>query len=46
MKITYDSHKREKTLTERGLDFIDAAIIFRVQYLNLKIHEKTIMKKE
>lgn len=29
MEITYDSHKREKTLTERGLDFIDAAIIFQ-----------------
>jgi hypothetical protein len=29
MKITYDPHKREKTLNERGLDFIDASIIFK-----------------
>ncbi|MBF0154775.1 MAG: BrnT family toxin [Magnetococcales bacterium] len=28
MKITYHSTKREKTLTERGLDFEDAARIF------------------
>lgn len=28
MKITYDPAKREATLTERGLDFEDAAAIF------------------
>jgi uncharacterized DUF497 family protein len=29
MKITFDPHKREKTLNERGLDFVDASIIFQ-----------------
>ena len=28
MQITFDSVKRAKTLTERGLDFADAALIF------------------
>ena len=28
MRITFDSVKRAKTLTERGLDFSDAALIF------------------
>jgi uncharacterized DUF497 family protein len=28
MRITFDSVKRAKTLTERGLDFADAAVIF------------------
>ena len=28
MRLTYDPDKREKTLTERGLDFEDALIIF------------------
>ncbi|MBF0311052.1 MAG: BrnT family toxin [Magnetococcales bacterium] len=28
MKITYDPAKREKTLTERGLDFEDAISVF------------------
>jgi uncharacterized DUF497 family protein len=28
MRITFDSVKRAKTLTERGLDFADAALIF------------------
>lgn len=28
MKITYDPYKRIKTLTERGLDFLDAILIF------------------
>jgi uncharacterized DUF497 family protein len=27
-KITFDPAKREVTLTERGLDFLDAAIVF------------------
>ena len=28
MRITFDSAKRDKTLAERGLDFLDAAIVF------------------
>ena len=28
MRITFDRVKRVKTLTERGLDFADAALIF------------------
>ena len=28
MRITYDPHKRTKTLKERGLDFEDAAEVF------------------
>jgi len=28
MRITYDSGKRLRTLTERGLDFDDAPIVF------------------
>jgi uncharacterized DUF497 family protein len=28
MRITFDSAKRDKTLSERGLDFADAALIF------------------
>jgi uncharacterized DUF497 family protein len=28
VKITYDPAKREATLTDRGLDFEDAAIVF------------------
>lgn len=29
VKITYDEAKRDKTLAERGLDFADAAEVFR-----------------
>lgn len=29
MRILYDPRKREKTLTERGLDFEDAVIVFQ-----------------
>lgn len=29
MRISYDPAKREKTLAERGLDFEDAAVVFR-----------------
>jgi len=29
MKITYDPNKRAKTLKERGLDFIDASLVFK-----------------
>ena len=28
MRITFDPDKRDKTLSERGLDFEDAAVIF------------------
>lgn len=28
MKITYDPNKHKRTLEERGLDFMDAAIVF------------------
>ena len=28
MKITFDPAKREKTLRERGLDFLDAPLVF------------------
>jgi uncharacterized DUF497 family protein len=28
MEITFDDHKRSKTLEERNLDFVDASIVF------------------
>jgi len=28
MRVTFDSAKREKTLAERGLDFVDASLVF------------------
>jgi hypothetical protein len=28
MRITFDTAKREKTLAERGLDFVDAKLVF------------------
>ena len=28
MQITFDPNKRDKTLAERGLDFVDAALVF------------------
>jgi uncharacterized DUF497 family protein len=28
MRVTFDSVKRDRTLTERGLDFADAALVF------------------
>jgi len=28
MQITYDPNKRKKALDERGLDFLDAALVF------------------
>jgi len=28
MRISFDSIKREKTLSDRGLDFADAALLF------------------
>lgn len=33
MKISYDEAKRQWTLRERGLDFIDAAMVFAADYL-------------
>ena len=35
VRITYDSAKRQKTLAERGLDFIDAAKVFAGATLTL-----------
>jgi uncharacterized DUF497 family protein len=29
VRITYDPAKRDKTLAERGLDFNDAALVFK-----------------
>jgi hypothetical protein len=29
MRITWNSVKRERTLTQRGLDFADAIVVFR-----------------
>jgi uncharacterized DUF497 family protein len=29
VRITYDPAKRDKTLAERGLDFKDAALVFK-----------------
>jgi len=28
MRVTFDPGKRAKTLAERGLDFLDAAVVF------------------
>jgi uncharacterized DUF497 family protein len=28
MRITFDETKRQKTLSERGLDFVDAILVF------------------
>ena len=36
MKITFDPAKREATLTERGLDFADAAVIFAGRELTVE----------
>ena len=35
MRITFDSAKRDKTLSERGLDFADAAAVFAGVTLDL-----------
>ncbi|MCE8014339.1 BrnT family toxin [Billgrantia desiderata] len=35
MKLTYDEHKRAKTLEARGLDFADASDIFAGHHFNL-----------
>ena len=29
MKVTFDDQKRQRTLTERGLDFLDAPLVFQ-----------------
>lgn len=36
MNITFDPIKRDKTLLERGLDFADAAILFRGLVLTME----------
>lgn len=36
MKITFDPVKRQKTLTERGLDFADADLIFAGMTLEME----------
>jgi uncharacterized DUF497 family protein len=40
MKITYDPVKREITLAERGLDFEDAAVLFRDDTLDFPDHRR------
>jgi uncharacterized DUF497 family protein len=42
MKITYDPVKREITLAERGLDFEDAAVLFRDDTLDFPDHRGTM----
>ena len=37
MKIEFDQAKRDKTLSDRGLDFTDAAEVFRVTVLMLSM---------
>ena len=36
MRITFDPIKRDKALAERGLDFLDAAIVFQGVTLEVK----------
>ena len=36
MKLTYDPAKRQLTLEKRGLDFEDAAIVFRGRYATIR----------
>jgi len=36
MQITFDPAKRERTLAERGLDFVDAALVFAGVTLELE----------
>ena len=36
MQITFDPAKRNKTLAERGLDFLDAALVFAVVTLEVE----------
>lgn len=35
MKIGYDTAKRRKTLAERGLDFDDAAMVFKGNHISI-----------
>ena len=35
MQIEYDENKRRKTLAERGLDFIDAPLVFSSEHFDL-----------
>ena len=36
VKITYDPAKREATLSERGLDFLDAELVFAGDHINVR----------
>jgi uncharacterized DUF497 family protein len=40
MQVTFDPAKRAKTLTERGLDFADAAIVFEGDTLEVEDDRK------
>lgn len=35
MPITFDTAKRDKTLAERGIDFMDAALVFEGRHFTL-----------
>ena len=45
MQITFDAAKREKTLTERGLDFTDAAVVFASVTLEIQDTRKNYGEK-
>lgn len=46
MRITYDPSKRATTLTQRGLDFEDAEIVFRGVTVEIETHERTTVRSE
>ena len=45
MKITCDPKKREKTLKERGLDFMDATIVFKGEIYEFEDTRKNYQEK-
>lgn len=45
MRITFDPVKRAKTLTERGLDFADAALVFAGVTLEIQDERKSYGEK-
>ena len=45
MRITFDPVKRAKTLTERGLDFADAALIFAGVTVEIQLGRTTGEKR-
>jgi uncharacterized DUF497 family protein len=45
MRVTFDPTKRAKTLVERGLDFEDAAIVFRGTTVELEDTRKNYGEK-